>query len=172
MTTVDRDYWASVPAIDDAPDTGPDEGTARPVSRRMVPSRRTTLKAAGALGGALALNVLSWLPPARPKQARAAVGTEHSNCAAYDDRAGYNDNSKVCVGGEYSSGYCGSDGWFLNGSTSSAQYWPVVACGDIPYVLRNAWRWTHAGTRYRCADGNVWTPSGGTVFRICARANP
>jgi hypothetical protein len=178
VTAVEHDYWATVPTIDDEPETGFGAAAAAATGdgtpRKATTSRRTALKAAGALGGGLALTVLSWLPPARSKPAAAAVGTEYANsCAGYDGWAGYNDNSKVCVGATYGSGYCGGDGWYLNYFSATVRYWPIVLCGiDNGLAARNAWRWTHGGTRYRCADGVFWTPGGGEVLRICARANP
>jgi hypothetical protein len=177
VTTVEPDYWATVPTIDDGPDDGPAAAAGgrapRPPAGMTAASRRTALKAAGALGGALALNVLSWLPPARPKPAAATVGTEYTNCAGYDSWAGYNDNSKVCVGATYGSGYCGGDGWYLNYFSPNVRYYPILLCGsDNGLAARNAWRWSHGGTPYRCADGVFWTSTGGSALRICARANP
>ncbi|HET6292297.1 MAG TPA: hypothetical protein VFG33_02950 [Kribbella sp.] len=167
-------YWAAVPAVDaDEPDpAGPDLGlTVRKASSslgKMKPSRRTMFKSAGALGGALAINILSSLPPGRGTTASAETGTEYTSCAGYDSSDGYDDNTKVCVGAPYARSHCGSDGWFRRGSGTCWNSYPTKACGSGP---RNAWRWTHNGTRYRCADGYV-ASCGGTVFRICSWSNP
>lgn len=166
MTTDVATFWAEVPSADDEPESP----SSRPRISLTKPSRRTVFKSVGALGGALALNVLGALPNAKP--AAAAVGSEWaSHCAGFDSWAGYNNNSKVCVGGTYSRSYCGSDGWFLRSSGTCYNSYAVVACGTGSYAKRNAWRWTHSGTRYRCADGNVAT-CGGTSFYICSWANP
>ncbi|GAA4972340.1 hypothetical protein HD597_007101 [Nonomuraea thailandensis] len=162
--TVDVDrYWADVPSVDDEPDTG---GRSR--LTWSAPSRRTVFKTMGALGGALALNVLSALP-GRNNSAHAAVGTEYTSCANYGSWTGYNNNTKVCVGGTYSRSYCGSDGWFLRSSGTCYNSYAVKACGTGGLAARNAWRWTHSGRSYRCADGNVAT-CGGTYFYICSWA--
>ncbi|MGI5284921.1 hypothetical protein ACQEVF_16495 [Nonomuraea polychroma] len=164
--TVDVDrYWAEVPSVEDEPASG-----RRHHLTGAVPSRRTIFKTMGVLGGALALNVLSALP-GRNNSAHAAVGTEYTHCAGFNNWAGYNNNTKVCVGGTYSRSYCGSDGWFLRSSGTCYNSYAVKACGTGSYAKRNAWRWTHSGTPYRCADGNVAT-CGGTYFYICSWANP
>jgi len=170
-------YWAAVPAVDaDEPDpAGPDLGlTVRKASSslgKMKPSRRTMFKSAGALGGALAINILSSLPPGKGTTASATVGTEYTSCAGYDSSAGYNNNTKICVGAAYSRSYCGSDGWFLRGSGTCWNSYAIKACGAGGLADRNAWRWTHSGTRYRCADGETAT-CGGTYFNICSWSNP
>jgi hypothetical protein len=64
MTDVAR-YWDGVPSVDDEPAKRAGLGT-------LVPSRRTMMKSIVALGGALALNVVSALPPGRPMSASAA----------------------------------------------------------------------------------------------------
>ncbi|MFI7443360.1 hypothetical protein [Nonomuraea indica] len=165
--TVDVDrYWADVPSVeDDEPVSG-----RRPRLTGPAPSRRTVFKTMGVLGGALALNVLSALP-GKNNSAHAVVGTEYTDCAGYSSTAGYNDNTKVCVGAPYSRSYCGGDGWFLRSSGTCYNSYAIKACGAGSLTDRNAWRWTHSGTRYRCADGNVAT-CGGTTFYICSWANP
>ncbi|WP_327589210.1 hypothetical protein OHA25_21000 [Nonomuraea sp. NBC_00507] len=163
MTDVAR-YWDGVPSVDDEPAKRAGLGT-------LVPSRRTMMKSIVALGGALALNVVSALPPGRPKSASAAVGTEHLNCAGYNNYSGYNNNTKACVGFTYSRSYCGSDGWFIRSSGTCYNSYPISICGEGSYSNRNAWRWTHSGTPYRCADGKVAT-CGGTSTYICSWSNP
>jgi hypothetical protein len=170
-------YWAAVPSADaDGPDLGgPDLAPAvRRASSslgKMKPSRRTMFKSAGALGGALALNVLSALPPGKGNTASAAVGTEHTSCAGYNNWAGYDDNTKVCVGAPYSRSYCGSDGWYIRGSGTCWNAYPVSVCGTGSYSTKNAWRWTKSGTPYRCADGKT-AVCGATYFQICSWSNP
>jgi len=169
MTTTDAArYWAAVPSVDDI---GPDLGPAVPKPRkplgRMKPSRRTMLKSAGALGGALAINVLSSLPPGKGTTASAVAGNEYLTCADYNIWPGYNDNTAVCVGAPYSRSYCGSDGWFLRRTDTCWNSYAIKACGAGSLIDRNAWRWTHSVTPYRCADGTV-TNCSGTYFRICS----
>jgi len=162
--TVDVDsYWAEVPSVEDEPDSG-----KRPSLTWSAPSRRTVFKTAGVLGGALALNVLSALP-GRNNAAQAVVGNEYTDCAGYSSTAGYNNNTKVCVGAPYSRSYCGGDGWFIRSSGTCYNSYAIKACGAGSLTDRNAWRWTHSGTKYRCADGNVAT-CGGTTFYICSWA--
>jgi hypothetical protein len=162
--TVDVDrYWADVPSVEDEPAAG-----GRRSLTGSVPSRRTVFKTMGALGGALALNVLSALP-GRNNTAYAAVGNEYTDCAGYGSTSGYNNNTKVCVGGTYSRSYCGADGWFLRSSGTCYNSYAVKACGAGSLADRNAWRWTHSGKKYRCADGYVAT-CGGTSFYICSWA--
>lgn len=164
--TVDVDrYWADVPSVEDEPDSG---SRRRPTWQ--PPSRRTVFKTMGVLGGALALNVLSALP-GRNNSALAVAGNEYTNCAGFNNWAGYDNNTKVCVGGTYGRSYCGSDGWFLRASGTCYNSYAIKACGAGSLTDRNAWRWTHSGTPYRCADGNVAT-CGGTQFRICSWSNP
>ncbi|MEU7894081.1 hypothetical protein AB0B45_14590 [Nonomuraea sp. NPDC049152] len=168
-TNIDTDrYWADVPSVDDEPG---DTKTRRGMLTSTAPSRRTMLKGVGVLGGALALNVLSVLPPFKTREANAAVGSEWLHCAGYNNWSGYDNNSKLCVGGTYSRSYCGADGWFKRSSGTCYNSYAVVACGTGSYGKKNAWRWTHSGTPYRCADGNVAT-CGGTYFYICSWSNP
>jgi hypothetical protein len=157
MTT---DYWAGVPAVSDA--DAQDSTASRP--RRAWPrtSRRTVFKTVGVLGGALALNLVGALPPARTRSASATVGSEHYNCANYDSWPGYNNNSAACVGGTYGQGFCGSDGWFRTDGNAYSYYYPVTACNG-----RNAWRWAH-GRTYRCADGYYHVYGVGSTFYICS----
>ncbi|HET6298874.1 MAG TPA: hypothetical protein VFG33_36230 [Kribbella sp.] len=165
-------YWAAVPsADDDGPDLGPAVRQASSSLGKMKPSRRTMFKSAGALGGALAINILSALPPSKGNIASAVVGNEHQGCANFAGWPGYNNNTKVCVGGTYSRSYCGSDGWFLRGSGTCWNSYAVKECGGGTYAKRNAWRWTHSGTPYRCADGVVAT-CGASTFYICSWSNP
>lgn len=165
--TATIDYWDQVPSIthpDVAADGSPlpaepDRGKSERRLQAIRTHRRTLLKTAGALGGGLALNVLSWLPPARGKAAQARVGTEYLDCTIYS----YSD-SITCTGGPYGSGYCGSDGWFLQYSGTCFVSGAIVACNN-----RNAWRWTRSDNHrtYRCADGmQYWC--GGQGFFICA----
>ncbi|GLW98868.1 hypothetical protein [Microtetraspora sp. NBRC 16547] len=163
--TVDVDrYWAEVPSVEDEPDSG-----RRRSLTWSMPSRRTIFKTAGVLGGALALNVLSALP-GRNNSAQAVVGDEYTHCAGYNNWSGYNNDTKICVGGTYSKSYCGGDGWFLRSSGTCWNSYAIKACGD-GYTARNAWRWTFSGTPYRCADGNI-ASCGGTSFYICAWPRP
>jgi len=128
-----------------------------------------------ALGGAVALNALQALSGVKLRRASATVGTEYSNCANYDTWPGYDNNSLVCVGFPYSYIYCGSDGWFKNGSFDggTTQYRPVRICGAGGLSARNAWRWPHGQNRYRCADGQFRYLRNGTwtawVYRICSQ---
>jgi hypothetical protein len=124
------------------------------------------------LGGAFALNVVGALPPSRIRSAAARVGTEHLNCAGFDGWAGYDNNTKICVGGSYSRSYCGSDGWFRTDGNAYSAYIPVQACGTGSYSKRNAWRWTYSGTPYRCADGYFRVYGVGDTFYICSWSNP
>lgn len=165
QTQVDQDvFWSTVPLV------GADEPTGRPAPTQIASpaaNRRTLLKAAGVLGGALALNVLSWLPPARVPRAGATVGTEYLNCAGYDLWPGYDNNTAICVGAPYSPGYCGTDGWFLQYSGTCFASGAVLDCGiENGLAAKNAWRWTYQGHSYRCSDGvQYWC--GGHAFLIC-----
>ncbi|MDI6103049.1 hypothetical protein QLQ12_30985 [Actinoplanes sp. NEAU-A12] len=120
------------------------------------------------MGGALALNLVGALPGGT-KKAFASVGTEHTNCAGYSGWDGYNNNTKLCVGGAYSRDYCGGDGWFLRYSGTCFNSGPAVACGE-GVTKRNAWRWPHSGRTYRCADGYQQSCGSSSVFRICSWA--
>jgi len=161
----DKDFWASVPTLDapaSASAGAAGSGTAPVLQAKLRTQRRTLFKTAGVLGGAFALNVLSWLPQAGSKAARATVGTEHLTCSifAYD-------NAITCTGAPYSRNYCGTDGWFLKYTSSVLISGPTVACNG-----RNAWRWTRSGTPYRCADGYQQVRGGSNTFLICAWSNP
>ncbi len=162
------DYWADVP-------TAEEETEARPSARQRV-SRRTMVKSVGVLGGALALNVVGALPPARIRSASATVGSEWSGCSnsGYASFDGYRDGTtqRVCVGAAYSSSYCGSDGWFRTDGNAYSYYTPIVNCGASGVTKKNAWRWTHSGTPYRCADGRFVVYGAGSTFYICSKANP
>ncbi|MFE3453039.1 hypothetical protein ACFXJ8_29365 [Nonomuraea sp. NPDC059194] len=161
---VDR-YWSQVPHADD------DENVGTTIVRKARPSRRTVFKSLGVLGGALALNIVSALPPNRVRSAEAVAGNEYTNCAGYNNFTGYNNNSKACVGAPYSRSYCGADGWFKRGSGTCWNSYAVKACGN-GMTKRNAWRWTHGGTPYRCADGHIATCDGSNTLYICSWSNP
>lgn len=166
-------YWATVPSADDeGPDLAPAGRNASRSLGRMKPSRRTMFKTAGALGGALAINILSALPPGRGTTASAVVGNEYTSCAGYGEWPGYDNNKQACVGAPYSRNNCGSDGWFQveSGGACYSSY-PIKACGDGSLTKRNAWRWTHSSTPYRCADGII-DNCGARDFRICSWSNP
>lgn len=166
------DWWAAIPEARDHPAEG--EAATRLSNRPLaegaaVPSRRGFLKVSGVLGGALALNLLQALSGVRLPFAGAAVGTQWPGCGGFS----YS-NSIICTpGNAYSYIYCGSDGWFKNGTFNGGneRYRPIKACNN-----RNAWRWVHAATqiRYRCADGefSYYRSSGGWTawqFKICAQ---
>jgi hypothetical protein len=160
--------WLATPSLTEQPAGAPEQPVEVPTGRL---SRRRILQATAGLGGALALNVLGWLPPARLRSARANVGTEHLTCANYDNWSGYNNNTTICVGAPYSRQYCGADGWFLNYHDTFLSSGPVTICGNgIP--ARNAWRWTFSGTPYRCADGIQQVRGGSAQLFICAWSNP
>ena len=160
------EFWSSVPTVEQPNSTAPETLAPIPTSKM---SRRIALKGAGVLGGALALNVLGAIPTPWLKPAQAAVGTQHTTCANYSNDAGYDNNTKVCVGASYARSYCGNDGWFLNHSDASFNSWPTKACGPSG-DKRNAWQWTHSGTKYRCADGYQQVRGQSSVFRICSWA--
>jgi hypothetical protein len=156
MTTATvEDYWDSVPTVSEVESSAvPETGAGLQV--RLRAHRRSLLRTAGVLGGALALNALSWLPPSRTGPARAAVGSEHTDCD------GYNYDNIICTGAPYGTGYCGGDGWFLWTSGTCFASAPVPRCHN-----RNAWRWSHNGRTYRCADGfQQWC--GGSGYFICS----
>ncbi len=172
MLRTDEDYWREVPSTDSSPGFGDAFAAQPPAPNRLRASRRVTLQAIGTLGGALALNVLSWLPPFKGRPAQARVGTEHKDCAGYDNAGGYSNDTAVCVGGRYGPEYCGQDGWFLKSfSGTCVSSGPVVVCGAGGLERKNAWQWTHQGTPYRCADGMMYW-CGGQGFFICAWPNP
>ncbi|MDP4504815.1 hypothetical protein [Nonomuraea turcica] len=158
MTT---DYWASVPSVLDSE-----------APRQSRVSRRAVFQTLGVLGGALAINIVSALPGGRSKSASATVGTEYTDCAGYGSWAGYSNNTKVCVGAPYASSYCGSDGWFRTDGNAYSAYIPIKACGAGSLANRNAWRWTHSGVPYRCADGYYRVYGVGDTFYICSKARP
>jgi hypothetical protein len=160
---------SAIPGVDDVGG----EPTRVEVERRYVGTRRSFVR--GLVGGCglLAVSALGKLPLWRPGAAHAVAGTEWLNCADYGGWSGYDNNTKICVGGPYSSTYCGSDKWARNGLYNSVYWYPQQACGEAnPYLpKRNAWRWTHNSTPYRCAD--VLACSQVTCsFAICAAANP
>lgn len=153
--------WDDVPSLSTRPlgDVAPSPVAA--ALGRAAHSRRAVLRGGIALGGALALTVLGWLPPNRLRGARAVVGTEHRDCTIFEyDRV-------ICVPANYSERYCGPDGWFKSSEGRFVVWRPIVACND-----RNAWRWTDRGTPYRCADGETQIRPFSPVFRICSWPNP
>lgn len=134
------------------------------------PSRRTVLAGAGALFSATAFTVVTGV---RARPAGAAAGTEYQHCAGYDGWKEYSSNTDPCVGGEYGSSWCGTDGWFKRSSGTCFNQWPYPICGsDNGYAGRNAWRWNHNGTPYRCADGVIQVCGSDPVLRICSWKNP
>lgn len=159
-------YWDEVPTLS-RPASSADPAALSRLPRRRL-SRRTALKGAMTLGGALALNVLGAVPTSRLRKAAAVAGNEYFNCAGYDSWSGYNNNTKICVGGTYGSNYCGGDGWFLNYYSPSFSSWPIKACGAGSLTDYNAWRWPHSGATYRCADGMQQVTGQSAVFRICS----
>ena len=169
-------WWDSMPNVEaitaTTPALGDTDGFA--AAPRKGVNRRRFLQVGAALGGALALNGLQVLSGVKLKPAGATVGTEHTGCTIYGSWNGYNNNTLVCVGAPYSYIYCGSDGWFKNGTFDggNTQYWPTKACGPY-YDYRNAWRWSHGSYRYRCADGyfRYWKDGGWTTaqFKICSQ---
>lgn len=161
-------FWNDVPDVGTPP---PSTSTGLARLRAPVPSRRTALKGTMALGGALAFNVLGAVPTSWLPKAVATVGSEWTGdaCAGYSGWSGYNNNTKICVGGTYGSSYCGTDGWFLNYRSPSWSSWPVVVCGTGGYSYRNAWRWPYGGRWYRCADGRQQVTGQASVFRICSK---
>ena len=160
--------WSAIPPVHNA---------AAPRARRQVATkppgftRRRFIRSATVLGGSMALGVLDVVGSLGARIAAATVGDEYTSCANYDDWPGYNNNTLICVGGTYGGGYCGSDKWFKDGLFGGTQYIPIKACGTGGLTAKNAWRWTHSGTQYRCADGMVCS-SQQCVFRICSASNP
>lgn len=122
----------------------------------------------GQLHGLAVLNAL-----ARSPLAQATEGDEYSNTSTCGNYS-YDDSTYACFGSPYiSSNYCGWDKWFLHGSGTCWNSWPVKACGGGSWTKRNAWRWKKGSTTYRCADGfqqNCGQSS--PVFKICQAANP
>ena len=124
--------------------------------------------------GAMALGVtgLSLIPLGRKAS---AAGTEYTDCAGYGngDWPGYVNNTRRCVGAPYSTTYC-QGGWFKDGCFRAPDnyvdcYRPIRICGDDGREPRNAWRWTHNGTLWRCADGEYkCQPCGSWELRICS----
>jgi hypothetical protein len=151
------DAWVSVPSVLEEPASGafePSEILTR--LRDVTPGRRTVLRSAVGLGGALGLAALGWLPPMRQRAASANVGTEHMSCkpSSYDG---------ICTGAPYSKDWCGADGWFKNYHDSVISMGPIKACSS-----RNAWRWPSGGKTYRCADGQVQPRGGSAQLKICS----
>lgn len=160
MTNPTRPAWDGVPSLTQ-PTPGPPVPSAVAAALRRSPDRRGVLRGGLALGGALALTVLGWLPPAGRARARAEIGTEHLTCDVfqYDDL--------ICVPPVYDPRCCGRDGWFRSQQNDRVVFYPVIACNG-----RNAWRWTDEGTPYRCADGQIQRVGRSPVFAICNFANP
>lgn len=134
------------------------------------PSRRRILGGALTLMGATAFGVIAGVRSARPAD---ASGTEYGHCVGFDTWEGYDDNSAVCLGGDYATSWCGPDGWFRRASGTCFNQWPVSVCGvGTNNPGRNAWRWTSNGAPYRCADGRIQTCGTDAVDKICAWPNP
>jgi hypothetical protein len=166
LPTANQGYWDSIPHHYDEDESArlggrSLKGTAGHGTFKLP--RRSLFKAAGVLGAALAVTVVSSVPQKFVPKALADIGNEYTTGCG-----GYEYDGIICYGGEYSSGYCGSDGWFRH-SYGTVNYWPVKRCGNGP---RNAWRWTHNGTSYRCADGYIQYGSQSPIFVICSKANP
>jgi len=161
-------FWDGVPDVDARPQTTSAHHAQLP---RPAWSRRAALKGTVAVGGALAVNILGAVPTSWLPKAVARVGTEWTGdaCAGYSNWSGYDNNTKICVGGTYGSSYCGTDGWFLSYSSPSWNSWPVSVCGAGSYSERNAWRWPYGGRWYRCADGRQQVTGQSSVFRICSK---
>lgn len=174
-TATTNGWWDALPSSDE-PGDGPEPVSPKPKrTESMRVSRRRFMQGALALGGALSLNGLQMLSGVKLRPAGAQVGSEYYTCANYDNWRGYNDNTLLCVGGSYSSYYCGGDGWFKYGYTdNSTRYFrPVAACGAGGLAKRNAWRWTKGTNKYRCADGQYYYKYNGSwygpYFRICSK---
>ena len=160
-----QDYWDSVPHHYE------EDETARLAGRSLKGTagygtyklpRRSLFKTAGVLGAAMAVTVISSVPEKLVPKALATVGNEWttlSTCGGYS----YS-NSLICTGAEYSSGYCGSDGWFKH-SYGTVNYWPTKKCGS---PARNAWRWKYNSGNWRCADGYTSYGSVSPIFVICS----
>lgn len=164
------DWWADIPEARDSAASGErrtELSRVPSVVGAVAPSRRRLLQAAGAIGGALALNVLQGISGVRLPFAAATVGSEWTGCTVY----AYSNDIVCTPGGVYSYIYCGGDGWFKNGTFNGGneRYRPIAICNQ-----RNAWRWVHNGIRYRCADGefSYYRSSGGWTawqFKICSQ---
>ncbi|MQA26894.1 MAG: hypothetical protein GEU94_15860 [Micromonosporaceae bacterium] len=159
---------AHIPLIDAPPEGG---GEPRQITFRIPPvARRNFLRTVAVGGMALGLTGLSWIPAGRPA---AAALTEYTGCAGYGGWSGYNNNTKRCVGGTYSTWYCRNN-WFKDGCFRASDgltdcFRPIRVCGAGTLTNRNAWRWTHNGYRWRCADGEYKCHSCGSwAFRICS----
>lgn len=152
-------YWDAVPHNDadaEAARLGGQSlaGTAGYAKFRLP--RRSFLKAVGVLGTTLAVTVVSSIPQRFLPKALATVGSQYTDCNIFSY------DGIVCVGAPYDRSYCGTDGWFLNFTSTSFKSWPITACNN-----RNAWWWFHVNTTYRCADGNQQVTGQSAVFRIC-----
>ena len=170
--TVSNTWWADLPDIEAGPRRESDAEDRRHGRRQFV-------KGVSILLGGIAFGAFEIISKFRLSIANAATGTEYSHCAGYamnPNYPDYIDNSAPCVGFPYSSFYCGSDGWFKNSGVWGSGYYyrPVLACGE-GMSKRNAWRWTHNGTEYRCADGIFCYRLFGSWrcnYKICSKQNP
>lgn len=153
--------WDDVPSLSTPPEGPLSPSPVAEALGRVAPNRRSFLRGGMALGGALALSVLGWLPPSRLRGAGAVVGTEHLDCNVFSY------DGILCTPPVYDVRYCGRDGWFKSKETRIRVFRPVVACNN-----RNAWRWVDQGTAYRCADGEVQRAPRSPVFKICNWPNP
>ncbi|MCY4457451.1 MAG: hypothetical protein OXB90_05820 [Acidimicrobiaceae bacterium] len=166
---VTNEWWSDLPDIE----TGPRrEGDVR----GRQPGRRQFNKGVAVLIGGIAFGIFETISRFRLNIASAERGTEYFDCAGYANYAGYDDNSAPCVGFPYSSFYCGPDGWFRNSGEWGKGYYyrPVMACGE-GMTKKNAWRWTHNGKQYRCADGIFCYRLFGSwvcTYKICSKQNP
>jgi hypothetical protein len=164
--------WQSTPSLSERPAGEFVPSRVLAGASRDRPDRRAVLRVTATLGGVAALSVLGWLPPARLRRAGATAGNEHLNCADDDSVSGC-DDSAVCVGAPYSQRNCGPDGWFpVVADNPDWAMWPVPASGAFPTPKRNARRWTHAGTPWRCTDGLYQERGSMPELRICGWPAP
>ncbi len=144
--------WQDIPSADTAP-----EG-AEPSTIRFEIKRRTVVRSVAALGMTLGVTALGWVAPGGSRRAEAAVGSQWGNCNVFSY------DGVLCVGAPYSTGYCGGDGWFLNGWSGGHRWTPITACNS-----RNAWIWDTGSVGWRCADGlRYWNGGGSGEFLICS----
>jgi len=144
--------------------------------KRRMGRRKALAKGAAAIGGIAVIRSLDLLPGGSgAPRASAAVGTEWSSCGSYDsdyEREAKAGSSRPCWGTPHiSQVYCGTDKWFKNASGTCYVQYAINIC-NTGGGNRNAWRWTHNGTPYRCADGMVQNCGGGSALVICSAPNP
>ncbi len=148
--------WQEIPSADTDPGDAP-PSAIRALADKAV-NRRTVMRSATALGMTLGVTVLGWVVPGAARRAEATPGSYWGNCNIY------NYDGILCLGGPYSSGYCGGDGWFLNGNFSGYRWEPVTRCNG-----RNAWIWDTGSVGWRCCDGMRYPLGGGAgTFLICS----